>query len=233
MLNKTLFRLGFIFFIWLIACITECNAQMKLPLGNLGVRFGLNAISITSYEAYKADEILPNSSYTNKNGYLTAVFARFNLDRIFLQPELAWNEYNRTCSFSLPLENSNSYHQPSDLNINSKSINTNFLVGYNIIRDHPFSFGLYIGSAFIGTYQANYSIGTDELYNKSDLSLNYTGILGVSINIHKIYFDLRFETSLPNANLNLSGIPDFPERFHDVRIKKTESILSFSCGIML
>jgi len=232
MQNKTLFRFGFIFFIWLIACINECNAQIKLPVGNWGIRLGLNAVSITSYEVYKNDEILPSSSI-NKNGYLVTTFARFNKNRIFLQPELAWNEYNRTCSFSLPHEDSNSYYHPTDLNINSKAVNANFLVGYNIVHDNPFLFGIYAGSALIGTYRTDYSIGMEEPFINRVLSLNFTGILGFSINISKIYFDLRLETSLPNANLKLNGIPDFPERYQDVRIKKTESILSFSCGIML
>jgi len=233
MVNKTLFRSGFVFLIWLMVCYSECNAQIRLPKGNWGIRLGLNAVSITSYDVYLADEILPNSSYTNKNGYLITAFARFNINRIFLQPELAWNEYNRTCSFPLPFENYDGYHQPSDLNINSKVINTNFLVGYNIIHDYPFLLGIYAGSAFIGTYKTNFSMEQGESLTKTGLSLNYTGILGVSINISKIYFDLRYEMCLPNANLNLKGVPDFPDNYHNVKIKKTEAFLSFSFGIML
>jgi len=211
--------------------MTECNAQVKRLKENWGARLGLNAVSIRSYEVYSDDEILPNSSYTNKNGYLITAFARFNINRVFLQPELAWNEYNRTCSFSLPIENTDNYYQPSDLDINSKSINTNFLVGYNIIHDYPFLFGIYIGSAFIGTYRTDYSVEMGESISKNDLSLNYTGILGFSINISNIYFDLRYEMCLPNDNLSLRDL-NFPERYQNVRIKKTESMLSFSCGVM-
>ena len=232
MINKALFRFGFVFLLLLIACITECFSQIKLPKGNWGVRLGLNALSITSYEVHKDGEILPNSSYTNKNGYLITTFARFNINKIFLQPELAWNEYNRICSFSLPYENNDSHYPPSNLEIITKAVNTNFLVGYNIVHDYPFLFGIYAGSAIIGTYRTDYSTEQEESFIKTDLDLNLSGILGFSINISKIYFDLRYETSLPNANLNLKGISNFPERYQNVKINKTESILSFSCGVM-
>ena len=233
MVNKFLYTFGFIFLFLQFFCITECNAQIKTPNRNWGVRLGLNAVSIKSYEASKGNEILPNSSHINKNGYLITTFARFNMKRIFIQPELAWNEYNRTCSFSLPLENTEGFAQPSDLNINSSALNANFLVGYNIVYDYPFLFGIYTGVAFVGNYANKYSLELEpeESYTKKDLLLNLTGVIGVSINISKIYFDLRYEMGLPN-DLILREIPDFPEKYQNVKIKKTESILSFSCGVM-
>jgi len=232
MLNKKLLRSGLVIIIMLIAFTNECDAQIKLPIGNWGVRIGLNATSIMNYDANNNLGALPNSTYTNKNGFLVATFARCNFKNIFLQPEIAWNRYNRACSFSIPIENSDIYYQASNLNIESRSVNTNFLIGYNIIKDSPYLFGVYIGPALIGTYQTKYSIDK-ELYTKKNISLNYAGIFGFAINISKIYFDLRYELSLPNSNLNVNGIPNIPEKFHDVRIKKTESILSFSCGMML
>ena len=227
------FRFVLIFILLLLFSVKVCNAQTKLPKSNWGIRFGLNAISIKSYEAFKAGDILPNSSYTNKNGYLISTFARINKDRFFFQPELAWNEYNRVCSFSLPIDNSEGYYQPSDLSIKSKALNTNFIIGHNLINDYPFLFGVYGGTSFAGTYKSNYLLEhPDDSFPKTGLSLNLSGILGISINISKIYFDLRYEMCLPN-NIDLKGKSDFPERYNEVKIKKTESILSFSFGVML
>jgi hypothetical protein len=233
MANKTLYTIGFVFLFWQFLCTMECDAQTKSRNLNWGVRLGLNAISIKSYNASSADEILPNSSFVNKNGYLITVFARYNLNRFFLQPELSWNEYNRTCSFPLPFENNEGYSQPFDLDIKSKVINTNFLAGYNIVYDNTFLFGIYTGFSLNGTYRNYYStkLEPDESFVNKEFSLNFTGILGLSINISKIYFDLRYEMGLPE-NLSLKEIPDFPERFQNVKLKLTESILSFSCGIM-
>ena len=233
MVHKTIYLFGFIFLFWQILYITECNAQIKSPNRNFGIRLGLNAVSIKSYEAFTANEVLPNSSYINKNGYMITTFVRFNMKRIFLQPEIEWNECNRTYSFSLPSENNEGYSQPADLNINSSALNANFLAGYNIVYDYPFLFGIYTGVAFVGNYKNNYSLEFEpnELYIKKDFVLNFTGVLGISINISKIYFDLRYEMGLPN-DLILREIPNFPEKYQNVKIRRTESILSFSCGVM-
>jgi len=234
MINKNLFRWIFVFLFFIISCITENNmqAQALSIKWDWGVRVGLNATSITSYKAYQAGEILTNSSYTNKNGYLITGFARYNFNKMFLQPEISWNEYNRTCSFSLPIENSANYYPAVNLNINTKTVNPNFLVGYYIVKDYPFLFGAFAGVSVIGTYHTNYSMEWEQSFFKNGLSLNYSGILGFSINISKIYFDLRYEMTLPDGRLNLKEIPDFTEQYQDISLKKTEAILSFSFGVM-
>jgi hypothetical protein len=155
------------------------------------------------------------------------------MSRIFLQPEFGWNHYRRTCSFSLPNENSESSYSPSiDLNIHSKTGNANFLVGYNIINDYPFLLGAFAGVSFTGTYRTDYSMESSQSFSKTDLALNYSGIIGLSINISRIYFDLRYEMRLPDDYLYLKDIPDFPDFYQNVKIKKNEAILSFSCGVM-
>jgi len=232
MTNSALFRLGFVFIVCLTGCITKNNVQAQSLKKNWGIRLGLNAISITNYKVFQDGEILTNASYTNKNGYLIAGFARVTFNRFFLQPEIAWNEYRRTCSFSLPIENSTNYYSPTDLYICSKAATTGLLAGYNIVSDLPFLFGVYAGSDFIGTYHTDYSMDPEKTFTKTDWMLNYSGILGFSINISRIYFDLRYEMCLPNANLTLSDISDFSEFYQNVKIKKTESVLSFSCGVM-
>ena len=234
MINKSLFLRIFVFFVFIFVYITGNNiqAQTLSIKWDWGIRLGLNATSITSYKAYQADEILTNSSYTNKNGYSITGFARYNFNKMFLQPEISWNEYNRTCSFSLPVENTGNYYPPVNLNIHSKTINPNFLIGYNIVKDYPFLFGAFVGISVIGTYRTNYSMEWEQSFSKTGLSLDYSGILGFSINISKIYFDLRYEMTLPNAKLDLKEIPNLPENYQDISIKKTEAILSFSFGVM-
>ena len=231
MINKALFHFRFVFFVCLLGCMAEVEAQA--PKINWGIRLGLNALSVTSYDAFQAGSILTNSSFTNKNGYLATAFARFNFNHIFLQPELGWNNYRQVCSFSVPIANSSEYYSPIDLAINSKAFITNFLIGYNIVNDYPFLFGVFAGTSTIGAYRTDYSMGSPgQAFRSDNFHLIYSGILGFSINISKIYFDLRYEVTLPNANLNLKDIPDFPEDYQDVSLRKKESILSFSFGVM-
>jgi hypothetical protein len=222
----------FFFLICIVGCLAANNMQAQSPYFNWGVRLGLNATSITDYEVLQANNIPVNGSYINKNGYLLTVFTRFNVKRVFMQPELGWNMYRRTCLFSLPIEGSDSNYPPVNLNIHSKALNANFLTGYNIVSDYPFFFSVFAGISFIGTYQTDFLIEPEQSFPKSDLFMNYTGILGLSINIARVYFDLRYEMGIPDADLNLAHIPGFPERFQNVTIKKREAILSFSFGIM-
>ena len=228
--NKTLSQFALVFFFCSIVFIN--NVQSQTPEKNWGIRLGLNAVSIKSFDAYYADEIIPDCSYKNKNGYFLTGFARFNFNRIFLQPEIAWNEYRRSCSFYSPVGNSDSYYPDIDLDIDSKAFNATFLAGYNIVHDYPFLFGVFFGTSFAGTYRTDYTMESRNSFSKTGFFLNYSGILGFSINISKIYFDLRYEMCLTDNNKKLKDIPDFPENYQNISFKYTEAILSFSFGVM-
>ena len=231
MRNKRLSYCGFLFPILLIFLMTGNHVQAQSKRINWGFKLGLNALSTTSYEAYSGEEILPNSSYVNKNGYLINAFVRFNLQSIFLQPEIAWNNYRRECSFALPAENTNGYLPATSFDLNSKAVNVNFLVGYNIVDDRPYLLGFFIGTSFIGTYKTNYSSNIDHFSNDK-LRLNYAGILGFYINISNIHFDFRYEFNRPNTNLDFGEVSGSPYSYRSIVLEKNENILSFSCGLM-
>ncbi|GHT10611.1 hypothetical protein FACS189426_11120 [Bacteroidia bacterium] len=200
---------------------------------NWGIRVGLNALSTTRYETFYNDEAIPNDSYTNKNGYLINGFARFNIKRIFLQPEIAWNYYRMGISFSLPLENvPDTYAPPTYMDINSKSVRGNFLTGYNIVSNKPFIFSAFVGTGFAGIYDTQYTTSLDEDYSNKDIHIKYVGVGGFSIIISNIHFDVRYEINQPNSNLNFDEIPGFPERYRGIDLKKNENSLSFSCGLI-
>jgi hypothetical protein len=200
---------------------------------NFGIKAGVNALATNYFDPYFEDEALPNGSFTNKNGYLVNVFMRINYDRVFLQPELAWNLYRQVCFFSIPDEDTeNEYYPETQLEINSRSVNTNILFGYNIIKATPFQINFFIGPSFKGIYGRDFKTNFFQSFSENDALLNYTGIVGMSLNISKLHFDLRYEFNQSNTNLDLSEIPEFPEKFHGVTLKKNENILSFSCGIM-
>jgi hypothetical protein len=210
---------------------SQSFAQQKRV--NWGVKLGLNALSTTSYETFYNGKVIPNDSYTNKNGYLVSGFMRFNIRRIFLQPEISWNYYRMGISFSLPAENEeNTYMPPTYMDINSKAIRGNFLTGYNIVNNGPFIFGAFIGSGFAGIYDTQYATRVDEDYSNKDIRIKYVGFGGFSISISNIYFDMRYEINQFNSNLNFNDISGFPERYRGVELKKNENILNFSFGLI-
>jgi hypothetical protein len=199
---------------------------------NWGFRLGLNALSTTSYETEYKGEPVPNDSYTNKNGYLVNAFVRFNIKRVFLQPELGWNYHRQGVSFTLPTDVENEFSSPIYADIASSVARGNFLVGYSIVNKYPFFFGAYAGSSFSDTYKTKYSIRLNDDFEDREFYLRTSGIVGFSVVIAKIYFDLRYEINLPDTDLDFNAIPGFPDNYKGVKLKKNENIISFSCGLL-
>jgi hypothetical protein len=200
---------------------------------NWGIKAGVNALSTTHYETFYNGIAIPNDSYTNKNGYLISGFTRFNMKRLFLQPEIAWNYYRMGISFSLPTENGENVYAPSTyMDIHSKSIRGNFMTGYHIVNNEPFVFSAFVGSGFTGIYDTHYITNTDDDYSSKDFHLKILGFAGFSIIISNIYFDVRYEINQPNSNLNFNDISGFPKKYRGVELKKNENILNFSCGLI-
>jgi hypothetical protein len=198
---------------------------------NWGVRVGLNALTTMQYETYYRDELLPGGSYSNRNGYLINTFVRFNIKRLFLQPELEWNLYRQGLTFVLP-DDAGNYSQNVVLNARSKALNGNFLTGYHIIDNGSSVFSAYIGTSFAGVYRRKYKTGLDHEYSDKRFHLKHLGIIGFSISVSKVYFDLRYVINQPDTNLKFSDIPDFPDIYKTIELRKNENVLSFSFGLM-
>lgn len=199
---------------------------------NYGFKVGLNALSPTKYKTYYAGEPV-SGSYTNQNGYLAGVFFRVNYSHVFLQPEAVWNFHRQKCGFMLlPDPHDQDTYLPKSLDINMDAVNTNLMVGYNMINDKPYLCNIYLGASLKWTYRIKYEIADDHSYSgKSDFS-RYAGVIGFSVTISKLYFDFRYEINRPDTNLDFSKIPDIPEQYQSVFLEKNENILSFSCGVM-
>jgi hypothetical protein len=232
-MKKMQYGFVFIFALILFFSMAEKESFAQQKRVNWGLKFGLNALSTTNYETFYNDKTIPNDSYTNKNGYLISGFMRFNIKRIFLQPEIAWNYYRMGISFDLPIKNEeNKYESPTYMDINSKAIRGNFLTGYNIVSNGPFIFSAFVGTGFAGVYDTQYTTSLDEDYSNKDIRIKYVGFGGFAIIISNIYFDVRYEINQPNSNLNFDDISGFPERYRGVDLRKNENILNFSCGLI-
>jgi hypothetical protein len=232
MKHQPIYTLLFVIFLSTIGI--EIHAQ-KAHL-DFGIKAGLNALSTNYYESYFEETLLQNGSFTNKNGYTLNAFTRINYDRVFIQPELEWCHYRQSCYFSLPVDIENSeddeYYPTIRLNINTRSFNANILLGYNVIKSKPVLFNFYTGTSFKEIYNRYYKTNFFHDYSEINPFFNYAGILGLSLNISKLHFDMRYEFNQSNTDLALRDIPDFPEKYHGITLKKNENIISFSCGIM-
>ena len=200
---------------------------------NFGIKIGLNALSSTSYNIYYEDIALNRGEQVNKYGYLINAFARINLDRFFMQPELEWNHYRQECIFSLPISlEENTYQSPTAMGVNDNSANVNVLTGYHIEKNGLYIINCYLGGALRMNYKTEYNFKESYALVDQSYRYHYSGILGSSLNIGIIHFDIRYQFIFPNTNIEMSKIHSISDNYQGITIKKNENILSFSCGVM-
>jgi hypothetical protein len=198
---------------------------------NWGFKLGLNALSVSHYKAYMEEVELPSESYQNKSGYDANLFFRINLEHFFMQPEVGLSLYNQDLSFSLPAGESG--HVATGLSIKSRAAKVNVLVGYNVVKNGPFLFSVFIGPSLRYHFDTRFTTTLlDTEFRDTKPHYNTNGAAGFSINIAKVHFDVRYELSIFNTNIEFDKIADKPESFGGVSIHKNENILSFSCGMM-
>jgi hypothetical protein len=198
---------------------------------NFGLRAGLNATSISHYKVYVEGEELENGLHQNKTGLAAALFMRINLKYLFLQPEIGISKNNRDLTFLLPTGDGG--HISTVLSAKTNTAKVNVLLGYNLIKNGPFLFNIIAGTSLGYNYKTWYSSSLIESQFSEDTPYyNTNGIVGFTINITKVYFDIRYEMSLLSTNTKFDKIPNKLQSFNGMVINKNENILSFSCGVM-
>ena len=198
---------------------------------NWGFKAGLNANAMMHLQVMQGEEKLPDASFCNKTGNDIIGFFRINLDRFFIQPELGWAKLKYDISFSFPLEDDSK--RKVGLSFKTQSVNLNGLIGYNITKTGPFVFNVIVGSSLRYRFDIQYLMqDTGSKYKSSNPAYNPYGLLGFSMNISNVHFDVRYAISMVTANLNFDPISDKPDFFEGVTVHKRENILSFSCGVM-
>lgn len=202
---------------------------------NWGVKIGMNGTHTNYLDAYLNDSIhLEDAKYTNKIGYSSTGFVRINLDNFFFQPELTWNMYKQNLSFSFPTEDTEGliYNKQTELALKTSSLGLSILAGYNIVKNGPFLINMFGGASFKCLYRQDFKLNQKNTITNSKFNYDYSGILGFSLTIDKIYFDMKYEFVMPNTPIKLGSIEGFPPEMSNISIDKNENIMSFSLGIM-
>jgi hypothetical protein len=198
---------------------------------NIGIKAGLNALSSTHYEIYFDDVLLNGGDRTNKYGYLFNTFVRINLDRFFMQPEIEWDHYRQEFNFALPISlEENIYGREQTLEINENALNLCVLAGFHIVKTGPYIINCFLGGSIRTNYKTEYKFKSNFSSTEYNQRYNYTGIIGSSLNISIIHFDVRYHFNFPNTNM--SNINSLANDYQGISFRKNENILSFSCGAM-
>ena len=220
-----------IFFLAGLSAFGQERYSFNRKVVNWGLKAGFNANAMMHLQVLQGEEELADVSFRNKSGTDITGFFRINLEQFFVQPELEWTRLNNDISFSLLSEEDS--QQLVELSFKSQSIHVNGLIGYNIIKTGPFAFNVMVGSSLRYRFSDRYSILRPESkhHDPNPVYKPY-GLLGFSMNISNVHFDIRYAISLLTANTNFDNLSDKPDWLGGISIYKRENILSFSCGVM-
>jgi hypothetical protein len=198
---------------------------------NWGFKVGLNANAVMRIQGMQGEEELANVSFRNKSGCDITGFFRINLDRFFIQPEVGWSTLNKEIMFSFPSEPTPA--QVFELSLHTQTANVNGLIGYNITKTGPFVFNIITGSSLRYKFDTRYSVAYPKSeYRDSNPIYNAYGVIGFSMNISNVHFDIRYAISMFDIDMYFNDIADKPEWMENVVFHKTENLLGFSCGVM-
>ena len=160
-----------------------------------------------------------------KIGYFGALFMRINMKKHYIQPEVSYNVTKCEITFD-KLGSQHPAIEPDYASVQSvlHSIDFPVLYGYNVVKKGPYGMSIFAGP------KLRYLWGKKKLY-----PFNISAVIGVGVNISRIFFDFRYEQGIGNIsksitydNINSDGSTGISRIIFDRR----DSALSFSLGFI-
>lgn len=189
---------------------------------------------------FKIKDVTINEIQNNyKIGGFIALFGRLNISRNYIQPEISYQVSQSEITF----DKLGSHHpeiEPDYASIHARihSIELPILYGYNIIKKGPYELSVFGGPKTKYLWKQKNNI-TFENFEQKEMKeelhpLAISAVLGVAVNISKIFFDFRYEQGLTNISKTVTY--DDMHTPHDesnlIIFRRRDAILSFSLGVM-
>ena len=208
---------------------------------NFGFKAGFSSSKFMVSELKIKDATIDEVQNNYKIGYFGSVFMRFYMKKHFIQPEISYNVSKGEIVFD-KLGSQHPDIEPDYATVKSTihSVGLPVLYGYNLVRKGPYGMSLFGGPKvrYLWGKQSEISFHNfDQKGMKEKLHpANVSMILGVSVNISRIFFDFRYEHDLCNIsksivydNINSDGSTGVSP----IVFRRRESALSFSLGVIL
>lgn len=220
-------------------CCMLSHAQQKgFSSINYGVKGGFSS---TIYEVKElAVAGAPINNYIAKSeisSFYTA-FARVNMKRHYLQTEVSYNISNYTINFSTNQFNPSAQpHDKSTIGTKIIGLEVPLYYGYHILQNGPYGLSFYIGPKAKFTI-TDFSRHTFDNFPYTEIKeninpINFSCMIGLGINISRVFFDFSFEYGLHNISNGFTTI-DLEEysSSEDFIFDRRKNVLSFSIGFM-
>lgn len=223
-----------------LCCVTSMHArQHKEPLINYGAKTGFSS---TIYEVNRLQvSSMPINEYTTKSEISSfyTFFARINIKQShYLQTEVSYNISNYTIAF--PTQQ----WKPTALPQETSSISTKItgfevplFYGYHILKEGSYGMSFYAGPKAKLTL-TNHSSHYFENFTYTSITesirpINFSLMVGMGVNIQRVFFDFSFEYGLHNISKGFVTTNEYKDtNSEDFAFDRRKNVLSFSVGFM-
>ena len=181
---------------------------------NIGIKAGFNSSMFMVSELKIKDVTIDEVQNNYKIGYFGALFMRINMKKHFIQPEVSYNV--------------------------SKCEDFPILYGYNVVKKGPYGMSIFAGPKLRYLWGKHNEI-TFKNFDQKGIHerlypFNVSAVIGVGVNISRIFFDFRYEQGIGNIsksiiydNINSDGSTGVS----NIIFRRRDSALSFSLGFIL
>ena len=206
---------------------------------NFGVRAGFNS-SMYLVSDFKIKDVTIDDIQNNyKIGGYAALFARFNISRHYIQPEVSYQVSRSEITFD-KLGSQHPEISPEYASIHAEihSFDVPVLYGFNIIKKGPYALSAFGGPKAKFLWKKKNKI-TFENFEQKDMveelyPMGVSAVVGIGVNISGIFFDFRYEQGLTNISKNVTydNMPTSHDESNNIVFRRRDTALSFSLGIM-
>ena len=208
---------------------------------NFGIKAGFDSSMFMVSELKIKDVTIDEVQNNYKIGYFGAIFMRFNIKKHFIQPEASYNVSKGEITFD-KLGSQHPAIEPDYASVQSvlHSIDFPILYGYNVVKKGPYGMSIFAGPKLRYLWGKQNEITFTNFDQKGIheklYPLNVSVVIGVGVNISRIFFDFRYEQGIGNIsksivydNINSDGSTGVSP----IIFRRRDSALSFSFGFIL
>lgn len=207
---------------------------------NFGIKAGFNSSMFLVSELKIKDVTIDEVQNNYKIGNFTSLFLRVNMKNHFIQPEITYNVSKCEITFD-KLGSEHPDVEPDYASVKSSihSFDIPVLYGYNIVKEGPYMMSVFVGPKFRYIWESKNDIRFEN-FDENEIHehlypLNMNLVLGIGVNISRIFFDFRYEQGLFNISKSIiynSGNSGETDNTNNILFRRRESTLSFSFGFM-
>lgn len=242
------------FYFILLAITFHLSVQAQLitvedKIFNWGGTVGLNAALPVVQSLTIENVAMEDIRLQYQVGFQTAVFARININRFYIQPSLTWQYSRGDIRFNIPTEEDNSITNETTeqlLTTQNKiaykeaTVEIPVMIGYYIVKEGPYALSTMFGPTFKYNYKSRYSTNlTDTAREFTDNNTPFgVGIsAGIGVSIGRLFLDFNYEFGLNEVVSDFEAINNnsssaLTESESSMVIEKRTNMMSFSLGFL-